>query len=57
MAHSAGGGPASLAAETAPHLVDRLVYLSACGRRPRLSANRANARYEMPSWPPREGSG
>ena len=29
VAHSAGGGPASLAAELAPDLVDRLVYLSA----------------------------
>lgn len=29
VSHSAGGGPASLAAETAPELVDRLVYLSA----------------------------
>ncbi|MFG1694484.1 alpha/beta hydrolase [Nonomuraea sp. NPDC049309] len=29
VAHSAGGGPASLAAERAPELVDRLVYLSA----------------------------
>ncbi|MDT0461107.1 helix-turn-helix domain-containing protein, partial [Streptomyces sp. DSM 41527] len=27
--HSAGGGPASLAAERAPELVDRIVYLSA----------------------------
>ncbi|MER6845041.1 alpha/beta hydrolase [Streptomyces platensis] len=39
VAHSAGGGPASLAAETAPHLVDRLVYLSACvpAGRPRFT--------------------
>ncbi|CAM5661926.1 Alpha/beta hydrolase OS=Streptomyces fumanus OX=67302 GN=GCM10018772_41990 PE=4 SV=1 [Streptomyces fumanus] len=29
VAHSAGGGPASLAAQTAPDLVDRIVYLSA----------------------------
>ncbi|MFF5106045.1 alpha/beta hydrolase [Streptomyces sp. NPDC000134] len=29
VAHSAGGGPASLAAQTAPELVDRIVYLSA----------------------------
>lgn len=29
VAHSAGGGPASLIAERAPHLVDHLVYLSA----------------------------
>ncbi|MEV5548554.1 alpha/beta hydrolase [Streptomyces sp. NPDC052309] len=29
VAHSAGGGPASLAAERAPELVDRMVYLSA----------------------------
>ncbi|MGW2260441.1 alpha/beta hydrolase [Streptomyces sp. NPDC004749] len=29
VAHSASGGPASLAAETAPDLVDRIVYLSA----------------------------
>ncbi|CAM5692434.1 MULTISPECIES: alpha/beta hydrolase [Streptomyces] len=29
VAHSAGGGPASLAAERAPELVDRVVYLSA----------------------------
>ncbi|MFE6664877.1 alpha/beta fold hydrolase [Streptomyces sp. NPDC057697] len=29
VAHSAGGGPASLAAERAPELVDTLVYLSA----------------------------
>ncbi|MFG3256894.1 alpha/beta hydrolase [Streptomyces sp. NPDC048172] len=29
VAHSAGGGPASLAAERAPGLVDRIVYLSA----------------------------
>ncbi|WP_067669739.1 alpha/beta hydrolase [Nocardia miyunensis] len=29
VAHSAGGGPASLAAEQAPDLVDRIVYLSA----------------------------
>ncbi|GAB2808815.1 alpha/beta hydrolase [Streptomyces daliensis] len=29
VAHSAGGGPASLAAERAPELVDALVYLSA----------------------------
>ncbi|MFD7130828.1 alpha/beta hydrolase [Streptomyces sp. NPDC059894] len=29
VAHSAGGGPASLAAERAPQLVDALVYLSA----------------------------
>jgi pimeloyl-ACP methyl ester carboxylesterase len=29
VAHSAGGGPASLAAELAPELVDRIVYLSA----------------------------
>ncbi|ASO20744.1 pimeloyl-ACP methyl ester carboxylesterase [Actinoalloteichus hoggarensis] len=29
VAHSAGGGPASLAAEQAPELVDRIVYLSA----------------------------
>lgn len=29
VAHSAGGGPASAAAEQAPDLVDRLVYLSA----------------------------
>ncbi|MEV5322837.1 alpha/beta hydrolase [Nonomuraea fastidiosa] len=29
VAHSAGGGPASLAAEQAPELVDRLAYLSA----------------------------
>ncbi|WP_075743930.1 MULTISPECIES: alpha/beta fold hydrolase [Actinoalloteichus] len=28
VAHSAGGGPASLAAERAPELVDRIVYLS-----------------------------
>ncbi|GGX59070.1 alpha/beta fold hydrolase [Streptomyces minutiscleroticus] len=38
VAHSAGGGPASLAAERAPELVDRLVYLSAFvpGGRPRF---------------------
>jgi pimeloyl-ACP methyl ester carboxylesterase len=29
VAHSAGGGPASVAAEQAPELVDRLVYLAA----------------------------
>ncbi|MEU5998895.1 alpha/beta hydrolase [Streptomyces sp. NPDC047197] len=29
VAHSAGGGPASLAAERAPELVDEIVYLSA----------------------------
>ncbi|MFE5122468.1 alpha/beta fold hydrolase [Streptomyces sp. NPDC056669] len=29
VAHSAGGGPASLATQTAPDLVDRIVYLSA----------------------------
>ncbi|MFC6066401.1 alpha/beta fold hydrolase [Streptomyces ochraceiscleroticus] len=29
VSHSAGGGPASLAAQTAPDLVDRIVYLSA----------------------------
>ncbi|MFE7033293.1 alpha/beta fold hydrolase [Streptomyces sp. NPDC057621] len=29
VAHSAGGGPASLAAERAPELVDQVVYLSA----------------------------
>ncbi|MEU2360207.1 alpha/beta fold hydrolase [Streptomyces noursei] len=29
VSHSAGGGPASLAAERAPELVDRIVYLSA----------------------------
>ncbi|MER0443958.1 alpha/beta hydrolase [Streptomyces sp. Edi4] len=29
VAHSAGGGPASLAAESAPGLVDEIVYLSA----------------------------
>jgi pimeloyl-ACP methyl ester carboxylesterase len=29
VAHSAGGGPASLAGDRAPHLFDRLVYLSA----------------------------
>ncbi len=29
VSHSAGGGPASLAAERAPELVDRMVYLSA----------------------------
>ncbi|GAB7037022.1 MULTISPECIES: alpha/beta hydrolase [Catenuloplanes] len=29
VAHSAGGGPASLAAELAPELVDEIVYLSA----------------------------
>ncbi|WP_030681839.1 alpha/beta fold hydrolase [Streptomyces rimosus] len=29
VAHSAGGGPVSLAAERAPELVDRIVYLSA----------------------------
>ncbi|WP_198154133.1 alpha/beta fold hydrolase [Catenuloplanes japonicus] len=29
VAHSAGGGPASLAVERAPELVDRIVYLSA----------------------------
>ncbi|MYW48747.1 alpha/beta hydrolase [Streptomyces sp. SID161] len=29
VAHSVGGGPASLAAERAPELVDRVVYLSA----------------------------
>ncbi|MEU5775906.1 alpha/beta fold hydrolase [Streptomyces venezuelae] len=36
VAHSAGGGPASLAAERAPELVDEIVYLSAfvpAGRR------------------------
>ncbi|MFJ9037748.1 alpha/beta hydrolase [Streptomyces sp. NPDC102406] len=39
VAHSAGGGPASLAAERAPHLVDRLVYVSAFvpAARPRFS--------------------
>ncbi|MFI2238379.1 alpha/beta fold hydrolase [Streptomyces chrestomyceticus] len=39
VAHSAGGGPASLAAERAPELVDRIVYLSAFvpGGRPRFS--------------------
>ncbi|MBZ4319906.1 alpha/beta hydrolase [Streptomyces sp. SCA2-4] len=39
VAHSAGGGPASLAAERAPELVDRLVYLSAFvpAGRPRFS--------------------
>ncbi|GAA1769088.1 alpha/beta hydrolase [Streptomonospora arabica] len=38
VAHSAGGGPASLAAERAPALVDRTVYLSAFvpGGRPRF---------------------
>ncbi|MFJ4184959.1 alpha/beta fold hydrolase [Kitasatospora sp. NPDC089509] len=38
VAHSAGGGPASLAAERAPELVDRIVYLSAFvpGGRPRF---------------------
>lgn len=38
VAHSAGGGPASLAAERAPELVDRTVYLSAFvpGGRPRF---------------------
>ncbi|MCK2244184.1 MULTISPECIES: alpha/beta fold hydrolase [unclassified Crossiella] len=29
VSHSAGGGPAALAAELAPHLIDRQVYLSA----------------------------
>ncbi|MGW0786311.1 alpha/beta fold hydrolase [Streptomyces sp. NPDC002913] len=39
VAHSAGGGPASLAAELAPGLVDRIVYLSAFvpGGRPRFA--------------------
>ncbi|OKI01290.1 alpha/beta hydrolase [Streptomyces sp. CB02923] len=39
VAHSAGGGPASLAAERTPELVDRIVYLSAFvpGGRPRFS--------------------
>ncbi|MFJ4623955.1 alpha/beta fold hydrolase [Streptomyces sp. NPDC088812] len=39
VAHSAGGGPASLAAERAPRLVDALVYLSAFvpAGRPRFS--------------------
>ncbi|MFE2378151.1 alpha/beta hydrolase [Streptomyces sp. NPDC059398] len=39
VAHSAGGGPASLAAEWAPELVDRVVYLSAFvpAGRPRFS--------------------
>ncbi|MFG2224860.1 alpha/beta fold hydrolase [Streptomyces sp. NPDC048644] len=39
VAHSAGGGPASLAAERAPELVDALVYLSAFvpAGRPRFS--------------------
>ncbi|MFD7922060.1 alpha/beta fold hydrolase [Streptomyces sp. NPDC059740] len=39
VAHSAGGGPASLAVERAPELVDRVVYLSAFvpGGRPRFS--------------------
>ncbi|MFF3504393.1 alpha/beta fold hydrolase [Streptomyces sp. NPDC003247] len=39
VAHSAGGGPASLAAERAPQLVDALVYLSAFvpAGRPRFS--------------------
>ncbi|MGW1813756.1 alpha/beta fold hydrolase [Streptomyces sp. NPDC002125] len=39
VAHSAGGGPASLAAELAPELVDRIVYLSAFvpGGRPRFA--------------------
>lgn len=39
VAHSAGGGPASLAAERAPSLVDRIVYLSAFvpGGRPRFA--------------------
>ncbi|MEU1296598.1 alpha/beta fold hydrolase [Streptomyces sp. NPDC005840] len=39
VAHSAGGGPASLAVERAPELVDRIVYLSAFvpGGRPRFS--------------------
>ncbi|MFC5823743.1 alpha/beta fold hydrolase [Nonomuraea insulae] len=38
VAHSAGGGPASLAAERAPELVDRIVYVSAFvpGGRPRF---------------------
>ncbi|MYR86168.1 alpha/beta fold hydrolase [Streptomyces sp. SID685] len=38
VAHSAGGGPASLAAERAPELVDQIVYLSAFvpGGRPRF---------------------
>ncbi|PWI45030.1 alpha/beta fold hydrolase [Streptomyces sp. ICBB 8177] len=38
VAHSAGGGPASLATERAPELVDRVVYLSAFvpGGRPRF---------------------
>jgi pimeloyl-ACP methyl ester carboxylesterase len=38
VAHSAGGGPASLAAERTPELVDRIVYLSAFvpGGRPRF---------------------
>ncbi|MEU9192571.1 alpha/beta fold hydrolase [Streptomyces hundungensis] len=38
VSHSAGGGPASLAAERAPELVDRIVYLSAFvpGGRPRF---------------------
>lgn len=38
VAHSAGGGPASLAAERVPELVDRIVYLSAFvpGGRPRF---------------------
>jgi pimeloyl-ACP methyl ester carboxylesterase len=39
VAHSAGGGPASAAAERAPELVDQIVYLSAFvpGGRPRFS--------------------
>lgn len=39
VAHSAGGGPASLAAERAPELVDEIVYLSAFvpAGRPRFS--------------------
>ncbi|NJP93102.1 alpha/beta hydrolase [Nonomuraea sp. FMUSA5-5] len=38
VAHSASGGPASLAAERAPELVDRIVYVSAFvpGGRPRF---------------------
>jgi pimeloyl-ACP methyl ester carboxylesterase len=38
VAHSAGGGPASAAAEYAPELIDQLVYLSAFvpGGRPRF---------------------
>ncbi|AEW98328.1 alpha/beta fold hydrolase [Streptantibioticus cattleyicolor] len=38
VSHSAGGGPASLAAERAPELVDRIVYVSAFvpGGRPRF---------------------